>query len=62
MTTGVMPVKEEIMNTAFEIAVRESLELLRKFPRITHSDVIEAAERVMDRLYEASGEGNDSQS
>ncbi len=45
------------MNTAFEIAVRESLELLRKFPRITHSDVVEAAERVMDRLSEASDDG-----
>jgi len=46
---------ENTMKDAFELGVKAALDLLKNFPKVSHKDVIEAAQKVLEVLARARG-------
>jgi len=47
--------KGKTMKDAFELGVKAALDLLKNFPKVSHKDVIEAAQKVLEVLAKARG-------
>jgi len=43
------------MKDAFELGVKAALEMLKNFPKVSHKDVIETAQKVLEALTKVRG-------